>query len=838
VIGLIGRGGMGEVYRADDLRLGQPVALKFLPDGLGRDPKRLAQFHNEVRTARQVSHPNVCRVHDIGEVGGHLYLSMEYVDGENLATSLRRIGRFPEDRALEIARQICAGVGAAHERGVLHRDLKPANIMLDATGRVRLMDFGLAAVGEVADIRTGTPAYMAPEQLQGREVTQKSDIFALGLVLFEIFTGRRVFQAQTIAELVTLHESGPATRPTEIVKGLDPAIERAIMRCLSRDPSKRPSSALAVAAALPGGDPLGAALAAGETPSPEVVAAAGGDTATIGPVAGVALVVVLFVGLLASAALASRFQLVAQVASPMHPRSLLDRARQLQQQFGPSGAPRDRAHGMFANVDIQSWLWSLPAADRQRALDAGWPSPILLWYRTSPRLLVPTDPDRLRATRGDPPLQVSDMSVVAVGMDGRLMEYLRAPRQIDAADGAGGGDIDWSPFFQAAGLDPAGFQPAEPTWTPPFFAETRRAWVERDPPASGGAPDARGTPLRIEASSHLGVPVSFQLVGPWARPVRQESAGVDRSRQIIGIAATVFVLPAVLTAGVLLARRNLRLGRGDRRGALVLAAAVFTIVLAIWVAGAHHFAALMEEQTRFGRALSGALFAAAVFALLYLACEPTVRRVWPQILITWSRLVGGRLRDPLVGRDLLVGAVAGMLQTFVTFAHHLLPGWIGGPAFRPAPVRLDALLDPGQLIASVLMPMREGLQNMVLGAVGLVLIRMLVRREWATFAVTTALFAPLAAQGQIETGWLTLDLLFGVVLAGLVLAVILRFGLVAGAVTFFVHLLTKDLPLTLDTSAFYFGTSVFVMAVVMAVAVLGFVWSRADQPWFGRLADD
>ena len=122
MIGLPGRGGMGEVYRADDLRLGQPVALKFLPDNLGANAQRLAQFHNEVRMAREVSHPSVCRVHDIGEADGLIYLSMEYVDGEDLASSLRRIGRFPEDKATEIARQLCAGLAAAHRRGGIHRD--------------------------------------------------------------------------------------------------------------------------------------------------------------------------------------------------------------------------------------------------------------------------------------------------------------------------------------------------------------------------------------------------------------------------------------------------------------------------------------------------------------------------------------------------------------------------------------------------------------------------------------------------------------------------------------------------------------------------------------------
>jgi serine/threonine-protein kinase len=166
-----------------------------------------------VRTARQISHPNICRVHDIGEVEGHLFLSMELVDGEDLASSLRRIGRFPEDKATDIARQLCAGLAAAHEKGVLHRDLKPANVMLDGTGKVRVMDFGLAAIGAVEDIRAGTPAYMAPEQLSGREVTARSDIYALGLVLYELFTGRRTFNAATLSKTRRQHQSGQVTPP-------------------------------------------------------------------------------------------------------------------------------------------------------------------------------------------------------------------------------------------------------------------------------------------------------------------------------------------------------------------------------------------------------------------------------------------------------------------------------------------------------------------------------------------------------------------------------------------------------------------------------------------------
>jgi serine/threonine-protein kinase len=223
-------------------------------------------------------------VYDVGEVDGHTFFTMEYVDGEDLASLLRRIGRLPQDKALDIARQLCAGLAAAHAKGVLHRDLKPANIMLDGRGQVVMTDFGLAGLTDQihgADIRSGTPAYMAPEQLAGKEVTAQSDLYSLGLVLYEVFTGKRAFTAEALAELVRGGTSTPS-KPSSVVKDLEPAIERVILRCLEVEPRSRPKSALSVAGALPGGDPLAAALAAGETPSPEMVAAAG-ETAGLAP---------------------------------------------------------------------------------------------------------------------------------------------------------------------------------------------------------------------------------------------------------------------------------------------------------------------------------------------------------------------------------------------------------------------------------------------------------------------------------------------------------------------------------------------------------------------------
>src|SRR5882724_9411250 len=240
IVGLLGRGGMGEVYRADDLKLSQAVALKFLPEHLLSDGAALARFHHEVRVARQVSHRNVCRVYDIGEVDGRHFLSMEFIKGEELSSLLRRIGRLPEDKALQLARQICAGLAAAHDLGFIHRDLKPANIMIDGDGNARVLDFGLAGlVEEFGDdeMRAGTPAYMAPEQLEGKEQTVKSDVYSLGLVLYELFTGQRAFEAATLNELIKLRRSDTTpTTPTSIVKDLDPLVEKVIDRCIQKDP--------------------------------------------------------------------------------------------------------------------------------------------------------------------------------------------------------------------------------------------------------------------------------------------------------------------------------------------------------------------------------------------------------------------------------------------------------------------------------------------------------------------------------------------------------------------------------------------------------------------------
>ena len=340
IVSLLGRGGMGEVYRAHDLQLQETIALKFLPSA-NLDAKSLERFRNEVRTARQVTHANVCRVFDIGESESAVYLTMEYIDGEDLASLLRRIGRLLEETGMAIAHQLCAGLAAAHEKGILHRDLKPGNIMIDGRGQVHITDFGLAAWAELVEGReaaNGTPMYMAPEQLSGERASVRSDIYALGLVLYETFSGRRPFDVQSVPELYNLRKYNPVPHASTITH-LDPAIDRFIARCLDPDPQQRPASARSLIAVFPGLDPLAAVLAAGETPSPELVAGAGGP-GTLSAAVATALLGVIVAGLIGVPILAYSAGWLSRLELDQSPDVLAHHARELTTELGYAGLPR------------------------------------------------------------------------------------------------------------------------------------------------------------------------------------------------------------------------------------------------------------------------------------------------------------------------------------------------------------------------------------------------------------------------------------------------------------------------------------------------------------------
>jgi serine/threonine-protein kinase len=826
IVALLGKGGMGEVYRADDLKLGQAVALKFLPEGLPEAGPALARFHREVRLARQVSHPNVCRVFDIGEAEGRSFLTMEYVDGEDLASLLRRIGRLPADKGLEIARQSCAGLAAAHEHGIIHRDLKPANIMLDGRGRVRITDFGLAGLAaelEEGDAHAGTPAYMSPEQFAGGELSPKSDLYSLGLVLYEIFTGKRPFDTSSPEVMARLRDKSTPTAPSQYLKELDPLIERVILRCLEKDPGKRPASALQVAAALPGGDPLAAALAAGETPSPEMVAASG-ETEGLRPVVAWGLLAGVIGLVTAAILLSAQTKLYRRVPLEKPPEELAERAREILRSVGYSDPPVDTAMGFYEGNEFLRYIAQHDKSKtRWDHLETG---AFVFWYRGSPRPLAAGNtlsdaPVVGVAWTDDPPLEVSGMTLVKLNPLGRLTQLVAIPPQVERAAGPTPAP-DWALLFSAAGLDPSEWLPVQPMWTPPVDNDARAAWT-------GALAERPNIPMRIEAAAYRGRPVYFELIGPWTRPERmqpyQPAAG-ERAFLVTGIV----LLLSMLVAGAILARRNLRLGRGDRRGAARLAVFVFAAWAVEWLFGTHHVPTIAEFGL-FVTFLSFGLAFSLFFWVLYIAMEPYVRRRWPAMLISWSRLLAGGFRDPLVGRDVLVGCLWGAFATDLSRLAWFVPSWLGHPPRQPQSGPDLQFLGARTTIAAISGYLNFGALLYPLAFLFvLFLLRALLRKEWAAAVAWVLLltvffsvgseYVPVALVQFLILNVVTVFLLRRLGLLYLVFAVV------------FTGLLTA-IPLTTQMSSWYAGISLTGILLMAAMAFYGFYTSLGGRPIFG-----
>ncbi len=829
IVGLLGRGGMGEVYRADDLRLGQPVALKFLPESIGRDPSRLGRFHAEVRLARQVSHPNVCRVYDVGETDGLTFLSMEFVDGEDLESLLRRIGRLPRDKAIQVARQLCAGLAAAHDAGVLHRDLKPANIMIDGRGRARITDFGLAALaGDVrgAEVRAGTPDYMSPEQLAGREVSLRSDLYALGLILYETFTGKSPFERGTTpAGVARIRESATPKSPSSVLGGIDPAVERAILRCLEKEPQRRPVSALAVAAALPGGDPLAAALAAGETPSPEMVAAAGEEGA-LQPRIAWACLALLALELAAAIVLADARHLVNHVPMDKTPEVLADRAHDVLRTLGHDAPARDSAFSFEEQADYLRYVRDHDTSPRRwAALSSGRPAAIFFWYRQSPELLAARGPFSV-VNLQDPPETVPGMATVRLDTRGRLVGFDTVP-PVEEPTADAGAEPDWPALFAESGLDPSHFKPAPPTRVPRVFCDRRMAW-------EGRLPDLPAVPIHLEAGAYRGRIVDFAIVGPWSG-TDAPGASVRSAGERLGADLQVMLLVSAMVAGIFLARRNLRLGRGDRSGAAKIALYFLTVHVLVWALWVDHVPDLGEEWRIFTTDTGWTLFNAALIWLFYLGLEPYVRRRWPGTLISWSRILAGRLRDPLVGRDILIGSLLGAFIMTMVGLMNRAGAWLGWPPEPPRAGNLVNLMSLRWRLGQVLDVHVHSLLNVMQVLFLILLLCALLRKEWIGTGVAILLFALAFSAGNLYP-LVALPLIL--VAICVLIFVVRRFGLLAGAVGLMGPGFLDSMPLTTHLTSWYAASTLMVLAVLGGIALYGFRVALAGLPAFRLVAEE
>jgi serine/threonine-protein kinase len=832
IVSPLGKGGMGEVYRADDVRLGQAVALKFLPAALRADAGRLKRLEDEVRIGRQISHPNVCRLYDIAGAEGHHFLVMEYVDGEDLASLLRRIGRLPGDKVLEIARGMCAGLAAAHDKGVIHRDLKPANVMIDGRGHARIADFGLAALAEQgpASGLAGTPAYMAPEQFSGEGASLQSDVFALGLVLSEMLTGQRVFEPTTLEQLKALHAQWKPLSLSSSAKDVDPALERVVQRCLARDPKERPQSARAVLAALPGGDPLQAALLAGETPSPEMVAAAS-KVGDLPPSLAWAGLLAGLVGLALVATLAGSVMLHDVVPPTKPPEALRERAKQVLARVGDREPAADSAHGFELDRAAIEYL-------KLGRVGQGWwdvlrtsrPGAYRFWYRQSPAslwsrswlLTIPfISPAELgRVTRLDPPLNVPGMSAVQLDMQGRLIGLVSVPSPPEAASPAN--EPDWSVALEEAGLAAVALQRSTPRWAAPVDTDRKAAW-------DGFNPDQPSVPLHVEAAAYQGRLVYFEMRGPWTA-----RAGVRVDAPIILFTLTVVfaILILVLVATFVLFRRNSRLGRGDRRGASRLAWFVFCALALASVCRADHTTVPLAEYHLLILILSQSAFLAGLFWLIYMALEPPMRRRSPGALISWSRLLAGRFADPLVGRDVLVGAMAGLALTLLYALARVAPAWLGRPAMIPIDASVTTLASPWYTAYYMFLDPAVAVAHSLTALFFLYVLHAISGRAWAARLLFLAILIP-----PTVVTWGD-DVLFGVVGAALHVALwlflLVRFGLLGSVVFQWAFYLLISTPLTSNWSDWFAGRSFLVIACLASLLVFAFHTSLAGKPMFGK----
>ena len=821
IVSLIGRGGMGEVYRADDLQIGESVALKFPSWDFTEDQQKAKRFYAEVRSARQVTHPSNCQVYDVGEFEGETFITMEYIAGEDLKSLIRRVGRLSHEKGIEIASQICAGLAAAHSKGVLHRDLKPANVMIDDKGHARITDFGLASLVENkprGSVGSGTPAYMAPEQLLSGETSVQTDLYSLGLILFEIFTGQRAHPSGSLKELILLHqaESGPV-RPSDVIDDIDPAVDLVIRRCLDSHPGARPDNAATVSAQLTVGNPLYVAQLADDVPSPELVATYG-ERGVLAPWIVALLTTVVCVGLGALLLLSDTSRLL-NVAALIPPQVLQHEARQVIEKFGYSTDGIDGA----SQVDWASGFMG-------EELGAGRDTRPAFWYRQSPNPLIGIQIplEAKPANYGtivnltDPPWTTPGMIALtfdpaAERVSGErntgsrrssqaALKWFRATPTNEKTQATEiTPKVDWKAWFntEMIGFDLSQLKSATWRTTPPDAFDQQAAWEGTLPSVDGAHTGQR---IYVEAASFRGRPTFFHVMSEEEFNAQAASpAGGAANKTRTGAGLPVSNILTVL-AIVFFARRNWRLRRCDRAGAAKIATFVLVGQMIGWICLTSHTLDTSEYfLVRDG--LKSAIGSAFTAWVVYLALEPFVRKHVPHLLVSWSRLLDGRWTDPIVGRDVLVAVIIavwvevllGVVQSLpganrLDIAHMALAGWSG-------------------VIGSAIGGAANFVTWMLIIFTTCTVIYRYTGRGWLA---CTFIFLGIGLSAAARDGNLSLCYLYVAVAVMPAIATV-RYGLLF-LVAFAIFDCWLQQPITTDVNAFHFPTSVFWIVVFVTLA--------------------
>jgi serine/threonine-protein kinase len=487
------------------------------------------------------------------------------------------------------------------------------------------------------------------------------------------------------------------------------------------------------------------------------------------------------------------------IPMPYSPEVLEQKARDLAVRFGYTDPPQDEAAGFTIDSDYRSYAaqtWT-PSEFRSR-LASGRPRWIGFWYRRSPGYLVPRNSENVSPS--DPPPLVSGMVRIELDTEGRLAAFAAVPPREETA---ATGPFDWNELFTAARLDQSRFTAADSLAVPPVAFDARAAWT--------GTLDGTPTiPLRIEAASWKGRPVYFELVWPWMRPPGESVREVAPAQQFSGLVAFLIVFVIVPLAAGLVAWRHYRSQRGDLHGAARLG--TFTVLCSLLgsLTLAHHIAGLNEVDVLID-AVSSSLFSGTVIGVLYMALEPYVRRRWPHSLISWTRLLAGGIRDPLVNGQILVGVACGLVSFLVVGTTIVLSGGRESGALTPL-----ALRGTGPAIGI-------GLYTLVLAILGalfvfflIFLVRTILRRDWLAAAAIVGL-APSAISApnliaRIATGFMAA---FG-------MWVLLRFGVLPLVAAAFVHVILLRLPITLDLSVWYADASLVALGSILALSVWSF----------------